>query len=353
MEGVSLFSGAGIGEYFLESIGMHISIANELIIKRGELYKSQYPTSQMIIGDIREKKIFNKIVTSANDRREEFFLIASPPCQGISIAGKNRSQNEYVEDERNFLIFRVIEIINTLHPSFVLIENVPHLLKMLLPFKDKITNVVEILHSLFSSTYNIEAEIINSADFGVPQTRNRAIIKLYKKGYSWPWPPREKKITVYDTIGDLPSLESGEKSAIKWHFARKHNPRHILWMKHTPTGRTAYHNQDYYPQHIDGSRIKGYESCYRRIRWDSPSPTITIRSDAISSQRNVHPGRLISNGTYSDARVLTPLEIMRLNSLPDDWNIPDETSELLIRQCIGESVPPLLIKKIMQGLIKK
>lgn len=52
------------------------------------------------------------------------------------------------------------------------------------------------------------------------------------------------------------------------------------------------------------------------------------------------------DGTYSDARVLTPLELMLLTSLPIDWNIPDDTSELLIRQCIGESIPPLLIKKL-------
>lgn len=58
------------------------------------------------------------------------------------------------------------------------------------------------------------------------------------------------------------------------------------------------------------------------------------------------------DGTYSDARVLTPLELMLLTSLPIDWNIPDDTSELLIRQCIGESIPPLLIKKIVERIGK-
>ena len=54
----------------------------------------------------------------------------------------------------------------------------------------------------------------------------------------------------------------------------------------------------------------------------------------------------MQDGTYSDARVLTPLELMILSSLPTDWNIPHDTPEILIRQVIGESIPPLLIKKI-------
>jgi DNA (cytosine-5)-methyltransferase 1 len=75
-----------------------------------------------------------------------------------------------------------------------------------------------------------------------------------------------------------------------------------------------------------------------------------MRNDAISSQRNVHPGRLLKDGTYSDARVLTPLELFILTSLPKDWGIPDDTPEILIRQVIGESIPPLMIKAIVGGI---
>ena len=124
-------------------------------------------------------------------------------------------------------------------------------------------------------------------------------------------------------------------------------------MKHTPTGCSAFDNKVFFPVKQNGEKIKGYNSSYRRILWDEPAPTITIRNDAISSQRNVHPGRLLPDGTYSDARVLTPLELMLLDSLPQDWNIPDDTSELLIRQCIGESIPPLLMKKIFEELEMK
>ena len=177
------------------------------------------------------------------------------------------------------------------------------------------------------------------------------IIKMNKKGTRWEWPPiNPKHVTMREAIGDLPSLESGEKSDIKWHFARKHDPRHVLWMKHTKTGTSAFENEEYYPKKKDGTRTKGYQSSYRRMEWDEPAPTITMRNDAISSQRNVHPGRLLKDGTYSDARVLTPLELFILTSLPRDWGIPDDTPEILIRQVIGESIPPLMVKAIVGGI---
>jgi DNA (cytosine-5)-methyltransferase 1 len=122
-------------------------------------------------------------------------------------------------------------------------------------------------------------------------------------------------------------------------------------MRNTPTGKSAFENKVFFPKNKDGTRIRGYQSSYRRIRWDEPSPTITIRNDAISSQRNVHPGRKLIDGTYSDARVLTILELIILNSLPTDWQLPNDTPELLIRKCIGESIPPLMIKKIVRGII--
>lgn len=348
MKGFSLFSGAGIGETYLSECNIDISVANECIERRAALYKSLNPSCNMICGDITDEKIFNKIINAAQGAE---FLIASPPCQGMSVAGKNRHQDTMVEDKRNFLVNYVFDAISLIKPKFVIIENVPMLLKFKLPFNGKLFTVLEILSQKFGSEYTIEGKVVDAADYGVPQTRLRAIIKMYPKNVSWPWPtPVEKKMTVREAIGDLPSLESGESSNIKWHYARKHTKENILWMKHTPTGCSAFSNPVYYPQKKDGTRIKGFESSYRRIKWDAPAPTITIRNDCIASQRNVHPGRLQKDGTYSDARVLTPYELMILTSLPADWKIPDDTPEILIRQVIGESIPPLMIKKIVGEL---
>lgn len=348
MKGLSLFASAGIGETYLSDIGVDIIVSNELLQKRSDLHQKIYPNCLSICGDITDSIVFERIIKAAQGVD---FLLASPPCQGMSIAGKNRQQEAMINDERNFLINYVFKTIERLSPQYVLIENVKQLLSIKLPYNGELLTVVEILNLKFGEKYEIDARAVDAADYGVPQTRIRAIIKMYPKNTRWNWPePVDHKVTVMDAIGHLPSLEAGEDSGIKWHYARPHDAKNILWMRNTPTGCSAFSNPIYYPQKADGTRIKGYESSYRRIKWNEPAPTITIRNDCIASQRNVHPGRELPDGTYSDARVLTPLELMLLDSLPSDWNIPENTPEILIRQVIGESIPPLMIKKIVQEI---
>ena len=86
------------------------------------------------------------------------------------------------------------------------------------------------------------------------------------------------------------------------------------------------------------------------MEWDKPAPTVTSYNHTISSFQNVHPGHKQKDGTYSDPRVLTIFELIRVSSLPDDWNIPEWASESLIRTVIGEGVPPLAVKKIVEQL---
>ena len=348
LKGLSLFAGAGIGETYLRDIGIDIATANELIEKRAKLYRALNPEVDMICGDITDSGVFSDVMAACSGKVD--FLLASPPCQGMSVAGKNRCQESMGSDKRNYLITYVVIAIKQTGPDYILIENVPALLKLKLLYDSAYRTVLEILVYEFGNEYLIDSDVVDAADYGVPQTRSRAIIKMHRLGTVWPWPDKQEKVTVEQAIGFLPSLESGETSEIKWHFARRHTPENVLWMKHTPTGQTAFDNPVYYPQKKDGTRVRGYESSYRRIRWDAPAPTITTRNDCIASQRNVHPGRRLPDGTYSDARVLTPLELMLLTSLPPDWNIPDDTPELLIRQCIGESIPPRMLKEIVRGI---
>ncbi len=344
MIGVSLFSSAGIAEQYLNELGINIVVANELIQERAALYRAQYPNTNMICGDITDDKTYKQILTSSPDKID--ILLASPPCQGMSIAGKNKTQAQMGSDKRNYLIFKVIDFIKIKKPKFVLIENVPRFFTIKLPHNGKYVKIADILKEQFSDIYNIDYTIYDTADYGIAQRRTRAITRLYMKGSTWGIPKKERTVTVKDAIGHLPSLESGEKSAYKWHYARKHTTSQIECMKHTATGHSAMENKIYYPKNQNGERIKAYNTTYKRMKWDEPAPTITIRNDAISSQMNVHPGKKKDDGTYSDARVLTPLELMLLSSIPENWNIPDDTPELLIRKCIGECIPPLMVKKI-------
>jgi DNA (cytosine-5)-methyltransferase 1 len=85
---------------------------------------------------------------------------------------------------------------------------------------------------------------------------------------------------------------------------------------HTPTGKSAIYNEVHYPMK-NNRKIRCFGTSYKRIEWDKPCPTITMMNGSISSQNNVHPGIYNQNTKeWSDARVLTILEIMILTGLP-------------------------------------
>ena len=350
MNGLSLFASAGIAELGLKKSNVKILVANELIEKRSQVHKFWHPDCQVVTGDINNSFVFDNILELSLQKKVNF-IIATPPCQGFSLIGKNKSFDEMLSDQRNFLIFKVFDFIDRINPEVVIIENVPRFLKLFFPFDGEFRNIEEIIQKKYSNQYKIKVDIFNSADYGIPQSRQRAIIRMFNNQYNWEDPKKEKPITVFDAIGNLPSLESGGKSSIKNHNARKHTPAHVLFMKHTPTGKSAFENPVYFPKNeTTGEKLKGYAATYKRIDWDKPAPTITMRNDCISSQSNVHPGRLLSDGTYSDARVLTLRELFILSSIDPDIDVPTFVSDIQIRNMIGESVPPLLISKIMEGL---
>lgn len=357
MNGISLFSGGGISETYFKEIGIDIKVANELLPERSSFYQSIYPETKMIAGDITELSIYNSVINEAKSHNVEF-MIATPPCQGMSTLGKR----EYSSDKRNSLFKYVINAINDLQPDYVFIENVPKFLDIYFN-KDGTTytgvekemplHINEVLHNLYESEYKIDVKLLNAKNYSVPQSRPRAIIKMYKKNLSWDWPEASKDIiTLRDAIGDLPSLWPGETSTIKWHHAIKHNERQIEAMLHTSEGRSALLNEIYYPKKKDGSRVKGFHNTYKRMTWDSPAPARATNNHLISGHNNVHPGRQMSSGLQSDPRVLSFRELIIVSSLPLDWNIPDNFKETIIRQMIGEAIPPLLSKKVVEMIFK-
>jgi len=347
IKGVSLFANVGIAETYIKNHNIEIVVANELLENRAKFHKEMHPQCKTIQGDITDDEVFRKVL-QASQKKKCDFLIATPPCQGMSLAGKMHEN-----DPRNSLIKYVIKLAQELEPSNILIENVPKVLNTYLVHngeKLKITEFIE--NELKPLGYIINPVVVDASDYGTPQSRKRAIF-LISKLKKWELPTKQEKITVREMIEHLPSLESGEKSSIKYHMAKVHNDRHIAFLKQTPTGKTALHNRVHYPKKVDGTRIKGYDTTYKRIEWDKPSPTITMANGSISSQNNVHPGRLKKDGTYSDARVLTLKEIFILTGLPDDWTPPEWASENLIRQVIGEGVPPMLIDSLLSTMPTK
>ena len=372
LKGLSLFSNVGIAEIHLEKIGCEVIVANEILADRARFYNDVFPKTKMICGDIREKSTFNKIVKLSDSID---FVITTPPCQGMSTAGKQDKL-----DPRNNLITYAIKAIRKINPKYVFIENVPQQLKTFINYKDRSMLIPEYLKFALRDKYSFnDNEIINAADYGIPQSRTRSIILLTRKDleYKWLTPRKKNKIsTLKDAIGDLPSLdpliydisykdhmeifpEYEKKAEIaklisKWHYPPKHVYRQVISMIYTKTGKSAFENiKKYKPKKIDGTYVKGFNNTYKRQSWDKPGYTVTTFNRTISSQENVHPGRKIRGSSkYSDPRVFTIYEIMKVMTIPTKWKIPSWCSENFLRTVIGEGIPPLLVKKFFQELIR-
>ncbi|MBB6629982.1 DNA cytosine methyltransferase [Clostridium algidicarnis] len=376
--GLSLFSNIGVAEAYLDELQIEVAIANELEEKRARFYKYIYPNTEMIIGDITDEKIYKEIMQKSKEVGINF-IIATPPCQGMSTAGKQDPN-----DKRNKLITYVIDAIKELKPKFVLLENVPQQLKTKISYNDKEILIPEYIKQELYNFYNINDKIVKCVEHKIPQSRERSIYLMVRKDINiqWNFPePENKIVTLEDAIGYLPDIDpmiqeykkdekkllevfpnfykkkaEGEKIS-KWHRPPVHKERHVTIMRYTPEGKSAFENEIYYPKKANGERISGHNNTYRRQLWDKPAYTITTYNGAICSYDNVHPGRYIGedkNGykIYSNPRVLTILELIIVMSLPIDWNIPEWADESLIRHSIGEGIPPLLIKKIFNELYK-
>lgn len=346
MNGLSLFANVGFGEVLLKSIGINIVVANEIEKSRCEFYKKLHPETDVLLGDITKKDTKKEICKKSLNKNINL-IIATPPCQGMSVANAKRSGN----DPRNSLIVHAMDVFNEIKPDYMLIENVAGMANTWINIDGKVMNIIKYIESRLPEPWSMNYKTLNAENYNTPQSRKRFIGLISKNG-AWKHPaPSENLISVRDAIGHLPSLESGEKSNIPWHYAKKHNSNHIIWMKNTPTGQTAFNNKIHYPQK-DGRRIKGFMTTYKRIDWDKPSPTITMCNGAISSQNNVHPGKKLIDGTYSDARVLSIEEISIICGLPEKFleNFKDQVSENFLRKVLGECFPPTMCLEILKQL---
>ncbi len=372
LNGLSLFANVGVAETYLDELGIEIKVANELEPKRAKFYSHLYPKTNMIIGDITDEEIRKAIVLESKKNNVDF-IIATPPCQGMSLAGK---MDKF--DKRNQLIYYAIEVIKKIKPKYILLENVPQLLRTKIKVDNVIISIPEYIHKELDDYYNFADEnIVSARDYDVPQMRKRNIFLLSRKdmNYVWQVPKKKKTITLRDAIYDLPSVdpllkegleetlklfpnylikkENAEKVS-KFHRPPIHAKKHVVAMMHTPSGCTAFDNKIFYPKKDDGTRVNGHYNTYRRFEWDKPARTITQNNGVISSLCCVHPGKpYVQNGEvlYSDPRCLTLYELFIVFSLPKDWNVPDWADERFIRRVVGEGIPPMLIKNIVEELV--
>ena len=373
LRGLSLFSNVGIAEAGLTYLDVEMIYANELLKDRAEFYSCVHPETMMIQGDITNDDIRTTIVNKSLENKINFIL-ATPPCQGMSEAG-----NRLEFDERNQLITYAVDVIKRVRPEFAIIENVPKILSTKIVINGKISLIPNYLKEVLNEYRFNEESLIRAMDHGIPQMRERNIYLLVRKDIDiiWEFPKNEPVVTLREAIGNLPSLDPILREGIdftlekfpdfekkkeeglkisKWHFPPTHSWKQVEWMMHTPSGKSAIYNPVYYPQKENGVPIVAHHNHYRRMAWDKPSRTITQNNGVISSLACVHPGRQYEiNGEilYSDARVLTIYELMIVSSLPLNWDIPSWAKESFIRKVIGEGIPSRLITVIVEQLIKQ
>lgn len=367
LRGLSLFANVGIAETYLNECNINILLANEIDEKRAKFYSHLYKNIEMIIGDITKKSVKNAIIERAKELQIDF-LIATPPCQGMSLAGK---MDPF--DKRNQLISHAIEIIKIIKPKYILLENVPQLLKTKIYIDNKLITIPQYIHLELDSQYKFAKQnIVSAMDYNVPQMRKRNIFLLSRNdmNYIWQIPQKQRQITLKDAIGHLPSLDPLLKEGLeetlklfpqylikkstaekisKFHHPPIHAKKHVIAMMHTPSGQTAFDNEIYYPKKDNGQKVNGHYNTYRRFDWNKPARTITQNNGVISSLCCVHPGRKYEqNGEilYSDARCLSIYELLIVFSLPTNWDIPLWADDTFIRHVIGEGIPPMLIKNI-------
>ena len=339
---IALFSGCGGVSLGFKSAGFNVVGFVEIEESARKIYSANFKDAECLGTDIR------KVKKSEIEKWKQKFghisvLCGGPPCQGFSLAGKRDSN-----DSRNQLYQNYLKIAKILKPEAIVLENV----KLLISMKDTDGElIVHKIEKMFSDIgYDCSYKVLNSENYGVPQSRNRVIFIGYRKDIRLkPIHPEKthgvgstEPLTFRDACKDLSSLENNnscEKDPLHWAI---NHPKHVIkWLKATPEGQSAHDNPD--PELRPPS---GYNTTYKRIRWDQPSSTISTNFNMISGCRNVHP---------SNTRSYTIREAMRCQSFPDDFKIVGKWSD--VRKAIGNAVPPLLgkaiAKKIREDLFSK
>lgn len=374
IRGLSLFANVGVAEAYLESLGIDIVVANELIEERAKFYADVYPHTHMVVGDITNDDLRNSIVQESREKGVNL-VMATPPCQGMSRVGK---MEEF--DERNQLIYYVVDVIKKLNPEFVLIENVTTILKTKISVNGEVMLIPEYLNRELGGNYSFNKETkVKAMYYSIPQMRLRNIYLLVRKdkNITWEFPHHTPIVNLKEAIGNLPSIDPLLREGLdftlekfpdfekkkqeglrisKWHRPPVHSWKLVECMMHTPSNESATSNPYYYPKKNNGDRVKAHYNQYRRLSWDTPSRCLTQNNGVISSLACVHPGRPYEhNGEilYSDPRVFTIYELLIISSLPLDWPIPEWANETLIRKVIGEGIPSKLIKVIFEELLKQ
>ena len=320
---VDLFSGAGGFQIGFERAGFTVVLSTDIdedCEAVHQINRPEVPFLRLDIHDLDEETI-NKYLGKDH---EIDVLIGGPPCQGFSTIGKRVSSDpnkRYASDPRNTLFKEYIRILTYLRPKFFLMENVEGLLT-----RDKGRIFEEIKETFAKTGYEFNYTVLNAADYGVPQIRNRVFFYGNRLGLkmSPPAPTHGEATgvpyaTVGDAIGDLADVPDNAEFN---HTSLKHGEINIRRYALIPEGGRLP-EKDLPPELYR----KNFGNTFKRLHRDKPSLTMVPGHNAFP----IHPWL---------NRSLTVREAARLQSFPDNYRFAGSRQ----KQCmqVGNAVPPLL-----------
>ncbi len=372
---VSLFSSAGVGCYGFKKEGFYCIATVELLEKRLKIQsynKKCVYESGYICGDMTKQETKDKVFAELNMWKRGFHvtdldvLIATPPCQGMSVANHKKKKDEIV---RNSLVVESIKMVHQIKPKFFIFENVRAFLTSVCTDVDgEVKSIKEAIEMNLGGLYNILYKVVNFKDYGNPSSRTRTLVVGVRKDIKEVipydiFPDKQPEKTLRQVIGHLPSLKKmGEITEDDiYHNFRKYSPKMEAWISEIKEGQSAFDNTDINRiPHTVKNGVVVYNAQkngdkYTRQYWDKVAPCIHTRNDIMASQNTVHP---------VDNRVFSIREIMLMMSVPDSFSWSDmsfaqlnslpikekeaflKKEEMNIRQTLGEAVPTVIFRQI-------
>lgn len=371
---ISLFSCAGVGCYGFKEEGFECIATNEIIQRRLEIQrynsKCRYPEGYIdgdIIQESTKERIYKEIERwqrLGNDGID--VLIATPPCQGISVINHKKNANDI---NRNSLVVESIQLVRTIKPKIFIFENVQGFQKTLCITPDEdILPIGMYIRKTLGSDYLITGRVINFMNYGSNSSRTRTLMIGVDKKYRNSivpydlFPDYQKEKTLRQVIGDFPPLAWGEISQDDFYHAfRTYDDKMRAWIHDLNEGESAFNNPDPQkrPHHIVDGEIKNNiqknRDKYTRQKWDRFVQCVHTRNDQLAAQNTVHPceDRVFSISELMDMMTIPkcfrwlPFSLEELNAMPIEDKLQlYRKNETNIRQCIGEAVPTRIMRQI-------
>lgn len=320
---IDLFSGAGGFSLGFDLAGFKQLLSVEIEKHCCDTYQANFPNHLILQKDLVTLSN-NELLKCLNHKKVDV-VIGGPPCQGFSMAGK--IGRTFAEDSRNYLFKEFVRVVELTAPTFFVMENVARLFT-----HNAGRTRMEITEHFEQLNYVVESKILNAADFGVPQLRNRIVFIGRKQGKTirFPRPTHLEYKTVREAINHFPTLKAGEESSIANHIAMNHSEQMLQKMAFVKNGGDR--------QDIPESFRPKSGDVRKYIRYHSDKPAICVTGD----MRKVFH--------YQQNRALTVRELAALQSFPDSFVFCG--TKISQQQQVGNAVPPLLAKAIAQAILQ-